>query len=111
LRCSNGTRYSRAGATIFTARFTSVLLFSTVIVAAVNLLPSLLAPMEFGGGWRVDSSYRRHAAAVAASSALACVFVFFAILALQGALLNLFPANLFVRTSLTCKGCWPACFY
>ena len=89
---------------IFTARFTSVLLFSTAIVAAMNLLPSLIAPMEFGGGWRVNSSYWRHAAAVAASSGLACVFVFFAILALQGALLNLLPANLFVRISAYVQG-------
>ena len=42
---------------IFTARFTSVLLFSAVIVAAMNLLPSLIAPMEFGGAWQADSSY------------------------------------------------------
>ena len=46
---------------IFLARFVSVLLFSTIVVGAVNLLPSLIAPMEFGGGWRLDASFARHA--------------------------------------------------
>lgn len=38
---------------IFVARFTAVLVFSAGLIAAVNLLPSLMAPVEFGGGWRL----------------------------------------------------------
>jgi hypothetical protein len=89
---------------VFTARFMSVLLFSAVIIGAMNLLPSLIAPMEFGGGWQLDSSYALHAGAQALSSSLACFFVFFAILALQGVLLNLLPANLFARVSVYVQG-------
>jgi len=89
---------------IFTARFTSVLLFSAVIIAAMNLLPSLLAPIEFGGGWQLDSAYLSHAIAQGAASGLACVFVFFAILALQGVLLNVLPASLFARISVYVQG-------
>lgn len=89
---------------VFAGRFTAVLLFSTLIVAAMNLLPSLIAPMEFGGSWQLDSVYVSRAAAQAASSGLACFFVFFAILALQGVLLNVLPANLFARVSIYVQG-------
>ncbi|MGB7720862.1 MAG: hypothetical protein WBL65_13235 [Bryobacteraceae bacterium] len=89
---------------VFTARFVSVLLFSAVMITAMNLLPSLIAPMEFGGGWRVDSSFWLRAGAQAVSSGLACFFVFFAILALQGVLLNVLPAKLFARVSVYVQG-------
>jgi hypothetical protein len=89
---------------IFTARFTSVLLFSVVIIGAMNLMPSLIAPMEFGGAWQMDSSYAMRAGAQALASGLACFFVFFAILALQGVLLNVLPANLLARVSVWVQG-------
>ena len=89
---------------IFTARFISMLLFSTAIIAAMNVLPSLIAPIEFGGGWQLDSSYWRHAGAQALSSGLAYLFVFFTIVALQGVLLNVVPASLFTRVSVYVQG-------
>src|SRR4029077_10894215 len=89
---------------IFTARFTSVVLFSGILIGAMNLLPSLIAPVEFGGIWRLDSSYALHAGAQALASGLACFFVFFAILALQGVLLNILPATLFARASVYAQG-------
>ena len=89
---------------IFAARFTAVLLFSTLVIAAMNLLPSLIAPIEFGGGWQLDSAFAAHALAQAISSCAACFFVFFAILAIQGILLNLLPANLCARVSLYVQG-------
>ena len=89
---------------VFTARFTSVLLFSAGIVAAMNVLPSLIAPMEFGGEWRLDSSYLLRAGAQALASCLACFFVFFAILALQGVLLIVLPAKLVTRVSVYAQG-------
>ena len=46
---------------IFIARFVSVVLFSGVLIGAMNFLPSLIAPVEFGGGWRLDASYAMHA--------------------------------------------------
>src|SRR5260370_31081321 len=48
---------------IFAARFTAILLFSTLVIAAMNLLPSLIAPVEFGGGWQLDSTFAAHALA------------------------------------------------
>ena len=89
---------------IFIARFVSVLLFSGVVIAAMNFLPSLIAPLEFGGGWRLDASFARQAAVQAASACLACIFIFFSILALQGLLLNVLPANLFARVSVYVQG-------
>ena len=38
------------------------------------------------------------------ASCLACFFVFFAILALQGVLLNVLPANLFARLQVFVQG-------
>ncbi len=84
----------------FAARFTAVLLFSAVMIAALNLLPSLIAPVEFGGAWRLDSGFFHRAAVQAISSGLACFFVFFGIVALQGVLLNLLPPGLFARISV-----------
>jgi putative ABC transport system permease protein len=89
---------------VFTARFLSVLIFSAAIITAMNLLPSLIAPIEFGGGWRIDSSYLRQAGAQALASSLACFFVFFAMIALQGVLLNCLPARLFTRVSVYAQG-------
>ena len=89
---------------IFTARFTSVMLFSAVVITAMNFLPSLLAPVEFGGGWRFDTSFLLQAGLQAVSCGLGCFFVFFAILALQGVLLNLLSANLFARVSVYVQG-------
>ena len=89
---------------IFLARFTSMLIFSAGIIATMNLLPSLLAPIEFGGGWRLDSGYWRHVGAQALSSGLASLFIFFAIVALQGVLLNILPASWFVHVSTFVQG-------
>jgi putative ABC transport system permease protein len=89
---------------VFTARFTSVVLFSAAIIAAMNILPSLIAPIEFGGQWRLDVSYVNQAGAQAAASGLACLFIFFAIVAIQGVLLNLVPRNLFTRVSVYAQG-------
>jgi len=95
---------------IFVARFASVLAFSAGIIAAMNVLPSLLAPIEFGGGWRLDSGYWRHAGAQALSSGLACFFIFFAIVALQGVLLNIVPASWFTRVSAYVQSTLAGCF-
>jgi hypothetical protein len=95
---------------IFTARFVSVLLFSMVIVLCVNLLPSLIAPIEFGGGWRLDSWFLSQAAAEFETLAAACFFVFFAIVGLQGVLLNLVPGRAVHRISSYAQGALTALF-
>jgi putative ABC transport system permease protein len=95
---------------VFAARFTSVLLFSAVIVATLNFLPSLIAPIEFGGGWQLGSAYWAEASAQAVASGLACFFVFFAIIALQGLLLNVLPAGYLTRISVYFQGALAALF-
>ncbi len=89
---------------IFTANFASVLLFSLATIGAMNVLPSLIAPVEFGGGWRVDTSFWRQAWDQAAALGLGCLFIFFAIVALQGVLLNALPAKWFERVSGYAQG-------
>jgi len=46
---------------IFVARFISLLLFSGLLIGVMNVLPSLIAPVEFGGAWQLDSSYAMQA--------------------------------------------------
>jgi hypothetical protein len=85
---------------IFIARFATVLLFSTALVVVMNLLPSIVAPLEFGGRWQKNPSLAVNIGAQAVSSGLGCFFVLFAIVALQGVLLNLLPVRLFARVSV-----------
>jgi len=89
---------------VFLARFVTVLLFSGVMIGSLNLLPSLIAAIEFGGAWRLDSTFFRHASVQAAASGLACFFVFFAVVAIQGLLLNLLPPRLFGRIAPYVQG-------
>lgn len=74
---------------VFLARFAAVLLFSTALVVAMNLLPSLTAA---------------NIGAQAVASGLGCFFVLFAMVALQGVLLNTLPARLFARVSAYVQG-------
>jgi hypothetical protein len=89
---------------MFAARFLSVLIFSTAIIAAMNLLPSIIAPVEFTARGQQNASFLFHMGAQAAASGLACFSVFFAILALQGVLLNLLPARWFATISVYVQG-------
>ncbi len=81
---------------IFTARFITILLFSSALIGAMNLLPSIIAPIEFPG--------QGHRTAQAEASCLACFSVFFGIVAMQGLLLNLLPARWFARVSIYVQG-------
>ena len=74
---------------VFLARFAAVLLFSTALVIAMILLPSLTSP---------------GIAAQAAASGLGCFFILFAMIALQGVLLNALPARWFARVSAYVQG-------
>jgi putative ABC transport system permease protein len=86
---------------IFLARFFTVLLFSMALVVTMNLLPSLLAPIEFAGG---PTSYWAGVGALGAASALGCFFVLFALVALQGVLWNILPGRWFTRVSVYLQG-------
>lgn len=85
---------------VFAARFLSVLIFSSGLIAAMNLLPSLVTPAEFGQ----HAAFGHAAAMQFAASGLACFFVFFAILALQGVLLNVLPGRWFATASVYAQG-------
>ncbi len=95
---------------VFAARFSTVILFSAGLVAALNLLPSLIAPAEFGGGWQIGADWPAQVAAQATASGLACFFTFFAIVALEGVLLNLLSGRWFARVSVYVQGLLVAVF-
>jgi hypothetical protein len=57
---------------IFAARFGTVLLFSMALVTTINIVPALIAPLEFGGLGQRNASYWAHAGAQGAASGL-CV--------------------------------------
>ena len=67
---------------IFLARFAAFAIFATAIVVALNALPAALstAPLANAAAW-----------------SMACYFPMFAMIGLQGALLNLLPRKWFPR--------------
>ncbi|HEY2016276.1 MAG TPA: hypothetical protein VGH38_22385 [Bryobacteraceae bacterium] len=89
---------------IFLARFGTVLLFSTALVIAMNLFPSVVAPLEFGGRWQQNPSLPANIGAQAVSAGLGCVFVLFSMVALQGVLLNTLSGKWFTRVSTYVQG-------
>ncbi len=89
---------------IFVARFTTVMLFSAGLVLAMNFLPAMLAPLEFGGQWQADSTYWAKAGAMALAAGLGCFFLLFAMVALQGVLWNVLPGRWFTRVSVYLQG-------
>ncbi|MBI1786269.1 MAG: ABC transporter permease [Acidobacteria bacterium] len=96
---------------IFAARFASVLLLAGGITLAMSLLPTVMAPHQFTARWEAGPPPLTQAAARAASSTLGCLFVFFAIVAVQGILINTLPARWFARLSSWVQGALVAvCF-
>jgi len=85
---------------IFAARLAAVILFAGALVGGMNLLPTLVAPTEFSGRWAIDPSYFAALIAQAAAGMGACAFVFFALVAAQGFILNLAPARWYARISV-----------
>ncbi|HEY3840481.1 MAG TPA: hypothetical protein VGL72_28110, partial [Bryobacteraceae bacterium] len=90
---------------IFIARFVSVLLFAITMVLAISFLPSI-APPHFFTGPSSGSAFARGVPAV-----LGCVFVFFAVVALHGVLLNIVPARFFMPASTLAQGLLVAVFF
>jgi hypothetical protein len=74
---------------IFTARFIAFCLFATIVALALNAIPALLirAPFSSGVPW-----------------ALACYFPFFAIVALQGLLVNTLSGRCYAWAAATVQG-------
>jgi hypothetical protein len=74
---------------IFTARFIAFCLFTTIVALALNAIPALLARAPFASGipWT-----------------LACYFPFFAIVALQGLLVNTLSGRWYARAAAAVQG-------
>ncbi len=89
---------------IFAARFVSVALLAGAVTAAMCVLPTVLAPHQFTAASGTAAPALMKAAARAASAGAGCLFVFFAIVAIQGILINALPARLFVRFSTYVQG-------
>ncbi|MBZ5581926.1 MAG: ABC transporter permease, partial [Acidobacteriia bacterium] len=95
---------------IFAARFMSMTLLAAAIAVALCLLPSIMSPHQFTDGSAVALPPLAKAAARAFSCLLGCLFVFYAIVALQGVLLNALPGRWFARASSYVQGLLIAAF-
>jgi len=87
---------------IFTAKFTALGVFVGTFIVAINLLPAIMLPAVMAGRYQVHGGHRFMILLV--STVAAGFFVFFALVALQGLLLNLVPARQFQRISLVAQG-------
>jgi hypothetical protein len=80
---------------IFQAKFLALLVVSTTVVVVINTLPCITFPLVSAGRWQINPSLAARLAIQAVAFAAACYFFFFAMLALQGVLLNLLPPRRF----------------
>jgi predicted permease len=89
---------------IFAARFACVLLLGAAITLVLMMPPTGAAPhaikLATGGMWLPVSS----AAARAAATAFGCIFAFFALVGLQGLMINVLPAKWVGRWSGYAQG-------
>ena len=89
---------------IFGARFASTAIMGAALTLVMTLLPSFMAPHHFTAATETEVRLILKVIARCASSGLGCLFLFFAIVALQGLLLNGLPARLFPRASTWVQG-------
>jgi hypothetical protein len=89
---------------IFAARFASVLAIAGALALAMSLLPSVMTPHQFTAGREADLSLMTLVFARAASYSLECLFVFFTIVSVQGALINTLSPRLFERVCAWFQG-------
>jgi hypothetical protein len=80
---------------IFLAKLFALLVVATSAIAVLNFFPCVLFPLITGGRWAFSQSPAARLLAHAAACLGACYFFFFALLAIQGVLLNLLRARLF----------------
>lgn len=87
---------------VFVAKFSALSAFASIFIVGCNLLPSVILPGVMGG--RYFSNAVLNIVSIFVSTSLAALFVFFALVALQGLLLNLLPTGIFPRVSLVAQG-------
>jgi hypothetical protein len=89
---------------IFAAKLTALLLIAGAAVVLVAAAPSLIFPALSGGRWAYQPSLGARVLAQAASFGAASGFVFFALVALEGVLLNVLSGRLFARVTAWLQG-------
>ena len=87
---------------VFLAKFSALLAVAAVVIAGAALPPSLIVPGMMVGRYATGSGW--HVIGIFAGGLLGGLFVFFTLVAMQGALLNLLPVRLFPRVSLALQG-------
>ena len=85
---------------VFMARFLSVFLMVAAVIIGLNLLTSVLFPAYSSGRWQSPEFGIRSVCAHAVVTIGGGLFAFFAVVALQGLLLNVLSARLFRFVSL-----------
>jgi hypothetical protein len=95
---------------IFVARFLSSFVILVVVIADLILATSILFPLLTSGRWQSPSFGIRYVLAHAAATLCAGLFAFFAISALQGALMNLLPPRAFDRLSVLFQAVFATAF-
>lgn len=88
---------------VFLARLVSVLLLVAGVIFAANLNVSFAFPMVTDGRWQTPSVGPQYFFAHAVATIGAAFFVFFALVAIQGTLMNLLPVRHFERLSLAAQ--------
>ena len=89
---------------IFLAKLCALLLVTAAAVVVFTALPSVIFPLVSGGRWALQHSVLARIGAHATASIAASWFFFFALVALQGVLLNVLGPRGFVRVSGTIQG-------
>jgi hypothetical protein len=89
---------------IFLAKLCALLLVTAAAVVVFTALPSVVFPLVSGRRWAIQPSAAGRIAAHAVASIAASWFFFFALVALQGLLLNVLGPRGFVRVSGTIQG-------
>ncbi len=93
---------------IFAARFLASFLITAVVIADLNLAPSVMFPFLTSGRWQ--SFELRYVAAHAVATVGGGLFVFFALGAAQGVLMNLLPPRAFDRLSVWIQALFATAF-
>ena len=83
---------------LFVAKFSALVAFAVVFVVAFTFPPSLLLPMMMAGPYAMPPGPQ--ILGIFAATSLGALFVFFALIATQGVLLNILPIRQFQRISL-----------
>lgn len=89
---------------VFGAKLLALLLVATAALVILTLPPCLGFPALSTGRWAFEPSVGGRVAAIWAASAAACYFFFFALVAVQGVLLNVLRPRQFLRVTGSLQG-------